>query len=96
MRFHGTYFYHRLFTQVWLAVSDDPAARVTGKYFYHMRVRKPHAAAHDTELQSATRYMQTSLRSGPSGKLKEGEQLLYEPRPPASPRVRISFRAITY
>ena len=28
-------------TQVWLAVSDDPAARVTGKYFYHMRPRTP-------------------------------------------------------
>jgi NAD(P)-dependent dehydrogenase (short-subunit alcohol dehydrogenase family) len=38
-------------TQVWLAVSDDPAAMVTGKYFYHMRLREPHRAAHDTELQ---------------------------------------------
>ena len=40
-------------TQVWLAVSDDPAAMVTGKYFYHMRLREPHTAAHDTELQEA-------------------------------------------
>src|ERR1700684_4182874 len=24
-------------TQVWLAASDDPAAKVTGEYFYHMR-----------------------------------------------------------
>src|SRR5262249_40252189 len=24
-------------TQVWLAVSDDPGARVTGKYFYHQK-----------------------------------------------------------
>jgi NAD(P)-dependent dehydrogenase (short-subunit alcohol dehydrogenase family) len=38
-------------TQVWLAVSDDPAAMVTGKYFYHMRLREPHRAAHNTELQ---------------------------------------------
>src|SRR6202167_684681 len=28
-------------TQVWLAVSDDPAATVTEEYFYHMRTRKP-------------------------------------------------------
>ncbi|GIV75775.1 MAG: hypothetical protein KatS3mg050_0169 [Litorilinea sp.] len=25
-------------TQVWLAVSDDPAAKVSGKYFYHQQV----------------------------------------------------------
>jgi hypothetical protein len=24
-------------TQVWLAVSDDPAARVSGEYFYHQK-----------------------------------------------------------
>lgn len=28
-------------TQVWLAVSDDKAATVTGEYFYHMRLRAP-------------------------------------------------------
>ncbi len=38
-------------TQVWLAVSDDPAAEVTGKYFYHMRLRKPHPAVYDADLQ---------------------------------------------
>jgi NAD(P)-dependent dehydrogenase (short-subunit alcohol dehydrogenase family) len=38
-------------TQAWLAVSDDPAARVSGEYFYHMRPRKPHPAAHDLETQ---------------------------------------------
>ena len=26
-------------TQAWLAVSDDPAATVTGRYFYHQRLR---------------------------------------------------------
>ena len=26
-------------TQVWLAVSNDPNATVTGEYFYHMRLR---------------------------------------------------------
>jgi NAD(P)-dependent dehydrogenase (short-subunit alcohol dehydrogenase family) len=40
-------------TQVWLAVSDDPAAMVTGKYFYHMRLREPHRASHNPELQEA-------------------------------------------
>jgi len=40
-------------TQVWLAVSDDATAMVTGKYFYQMRVREPHRAAHKTELQEA-------------------------------------------
>ena len=30
-------------TQVWLAVSDDPAAMVTGEYFYHMQPRAPRA-----------------------------------------------------
>lgn len=29
-------------TQAWLAASDDPAAKVTGEYFYHMRPRQPH------------------------------------------------------
>jgi NAD(P)-dependent dehydrogenase (short-subunit alcohol dehydrogenase family) len=39
-------------TQAWLAVSDDPAARVTGQYFYHERPREPHPAAHDAQVQS--------------------------------------------
>jgi NAD(P)-dependent dehydrogenase (short-subunit alcohol dehydrogenase family) len=38
-------------TQVWLAVSHDPKAQVTGEYFFHMRLRKPSAVTHDTELQ---------------------------------------------
>jgi len=38
-------------TQVWLAVSDEPAATVTGGYFYHMRPRAPNAAARDVERQ---------------------------------------------
>jgi NAD(P)-dependent dehydrogenase (short-subunit alcohol dehydrogenase family) len=38
-------------TQVWLAVSDDPAAKVTGGYFYHMRPRTPNPAAHDVQRQ---------------------------------------------
>jgi hypothetical protein len=38
-------------TQVWLAVGDDPGAQVTGKYFYHMRLRNPLAATHNTKVQ---------------------------------------------
>lgn len=38
-------------TQAWLAASDDPAAKVSGEYFYHMRPRKPHPAARDVETQ---------------------------------------------
>jgi len=40
-------------TQVWLAVSQDPAAMVTGKYFFHMRQRTPNPAAHDAGRQDA-------------------------------------------
>jgi NAD(P)-dependent dehydrogenase (short-subunit alcohol dehydrogenase family) len=38
-------------TQVWLAVSDDRAAKVTGEYFYHLRLRKPEPATRDVERQ---------------------------------------------
>jgi NAD(P)-dependent dehydrogenase (short-subunit alcohol dehydrogenase family) len=38
-------------TQVWLAVSDDPQAQVTGEYFFHKRLRRPSAVTRDTELQ---------------------------------------------
>ncbi|HYK88666.1 MAG TPA: SDR family NAD(P)-dependent oxidoreductase [Acidobacteriota bacterium] len=38
-------------TQVWLAVSDDPATQVTGEYFYHMRRRAPKPATREVELQ---------------------------------------------
>lgn len=38
-------------TQVWLAVSEDPEAKVSGEYFYHMRRRTPKAAARDVAVQ---------------------------------------------
>jgi NAD(P)-dependent dehydrogenase (short-subunit alcohol dehydrogenase family) len=38
-------------TQVWLAVSDDPAATVTGHYFYHQQPRDVHPAARSVEIQ---------------------------------------------
>ncbi len=39
-------------TQVWLAVSDDDGARVTGEYFHHMRPRKPNPSAYDGDIQN--------------------------------------------
>jgi NAD(P)-dependent dehydrogenase (short-subunit alcohol dehydrogenase family) len=38
-------------TQVWLAASEDPAARVTGQYFYHLKRRAAHPAASDPAIQ---------------------------------------------
>jgi len=40
-------------TQVWLAASDDPQARVTGQYFYHQRRREVNPQARDPKLQDA-------------------------------------------
>jgi NAD(P)-dependent dehydrogenase (short-subunit alcohol dehydrogenase family) len=38
-------------TQAWLAADDHPEARVTGKYFYHLKRMKPNPQAHDVVLQ---------------------------------------------
>ncbi len=38
-------------TQAWLAASDDAAAQVTGKYFYHLEQRPPNPQANDPALQ---------------------------------------------
>ena len=38
-------------TQVWLAVSDDPAARVSGQHFYHLAERAPEPQTRSAELQ---------------------------------------------
>jgi NAD(P)-dependent dehydrogenase (short-subunit alcohol dehydrogenase family) len=40
-------------TQVWLAISDDPGARVSGRYFYRKRAQPAHAAASDVRVQDA-------------------------------------------
>jgi NAD(P)-dependent dehydrogenase (short-subunit alcohol dehydrogenase family) len=39
-------------TQVWLAVSDEPAALVSGRYFYHKRIRAAHPATADVNFQN--------------------------------------------
>jgi NAD(P)-dependent dehydrogenase (short-subunit alcohol dehydrogenase family) len=38
-------------TQAWLAVSADPAAMVSGGYFFHQKPRQVHAAARRVEVQ---------------------------------------------
>jgi NAD(P)-dependent dehydrogenase (short-subunit alcohol dehydrogenase family) len=38
-------------TQAWLAASDEPQAKVTGRYFYHLRPRAPNPQANDATLQ---------------------------------------------
>ncbi len=38
-------------TQTWLAVSNDPAALVSGKYWHHRRPQKPAPAVTDTAFQ---------------------------------------------
>jgi NAD(P)-dependent dehydrogenase (short-subunit alcohol dehydrogenase family) len=38
-------------TQAWLATSNDPAARVSGQYFYHQKPRRTHPAARREDLQ---------------------------------------------
>jgi len=37
-------------TQAWLATSDEPAARTTGGYFYHLKRREPNPEARDVAL----------------------------------------------
>jgi NAD(P)-dependent dehydrogenase (short-subunit alcohol dehydrogenase family) len=38
-------------TQVWLAVGEDPAALMTGQYFYHMQLREPSPASQRADAQ---------------------------------------------
>jgi len=40
-------------TQVWLAVSEDPGAKVSGRYFYRQRAQRAHPAASDVTVQDA-------------------------------------------
>ena len=40
-------------TQVWLAVSDDPTANVTGRYWYHQQTQTPAHVVDDLAFQGA-------------------------------------------
>jgi hypothetical protein len=39
-------------TQVWLATSDEPAATVSGKHFFHQEVQDPDPATNDAHHQN--------------------------------------------
>jgi hypothetical protein len=39
-------------TQVWMAVSDDPEAMVSGKHFYHKKLQRSHPATTDPDVQN--------------------------------------------
>jgi NAD(P)-dependent dehydrogenase (short-subunit alcohol dehydrogenase family) len=39
-------------TQTWLAVSDDPAALVSGRYWHHLRQQEPASEAVDPDFQN--------------------------------------------
>jgi len=40
-------------TQVWLATSDEPEAKVSGHYFFHKRIKEQRSEANDINLQEA-------------------------------------------
>ena len=40
-------------TQTWLAAGDDPAAQVTGRYWFHQHAHEPAPAASDPAFQDA-------------------------------------------
>jgi len=52
-------------TQVWLAVSDEPEAKVTGGYFYHLRPRDPNPQAKSAALQDRLMEICTELSGVP-------------------------------
>ena len=57
-------------TQAWLAVSEDPAARASGGYFYHQQPQDPHPAVRDVEVQdmllkACARFTGVPLPDGP-------------------------------
>lgn len=38
-------------TQAWLAASEDPNAKVTGRYLFHLKEAEPHAQTRDVAVQ---------------------------------------------
>jgi NAD(P)-dependent dehydrogenase (short-subunit alcohol dehydrogenase family) len=57
-------------TQAWLATSDDPAARTTGGYFYHLKRRDPNSEALDTALQDRPSTSARIFLGSPSREIK--------------------------
>jgi len=54
-------------TQVWLAVGDEPDAKVTGNYFYHLNRRAPHPSTYDADTQEKLLSACESVTSIPFG-----------------------------
>ncbi|HEY2437311.1 MAG TPA: SDR family NAD(P)-dependent oxidoreductase [Solirubrobacteraceae bacterium] len=52
-------------TQAWLATSDDPAAMVSGHYFYHQKRREVHPAANSTHVQERLLELCSALTGKP-------------------------------
>lgn len=52
-------------TQAWLAVSDDPAAIVSGHYFYHQQRRDVHPAANSRAVQERLLELCSALTGTP-------------------------------
>ena len=52
-------------TQAWLATSDEPAATVSGQYFYHQRTREVHRAAHSRAVQEGLLELCSALTDTP-------------------------------
>jgi hypothetical protein len=47
--------------RVWLAVSDDAAARISGKYFYHLLAARTNSGSASSHKQEAYRWLQKGL-----------------------------------
>ena len=52
-------------TQAWLATSDDPAATVSGQYFYHQHRREVHPAANSPAVQEGLLDLCSALTGTP-------------------------------
>ena len=52
-------------TQAWLATSDEPAAMVSGHYFYHQQRRETHPAANSRDLQESLLELCSTLTGVP-------------------------------
>jgi len=52
-------------TQAWLATSDEPAAMVSGEYFYHQQRREAHPAASSREVQDGLLDLCSALTGTP-------------------------------
>jgi len=60
-------------TQVWLAASDEAAAKVTGRYFYHLAPLAPNPQANDAVLQDRLAEICAELSGVPLPFIRGGE-----------------------